>query len=112
MTELAIKYDFSLLESIEFQLQLFIPKITRRQSSMLAYMIVYPDTYKEKMLEDNISISVDSINVRLSQMAASGILKNTDVKDSKNKNKELVDEIKNIIQLGDFVYNITVNLKD
>ena len=107
MQELTITHKFSLVESIEFQIQLIIPKITRRQATMLAYMIVYPDTYKEKMIEDDVSTSKGAISARLAQMVDAGILEKNELGE-----KELLRQIKQTIQKESFIYHINIEINE
>ncbi len=103
---LSIKHDYTLLESVKFQLKLIIPGITDRQIGILAYMIIYPEEYKDKIVQDDISTSKGSLAVRLSQMEDIGILE----KIPNTSERRLLPGILNSIQLGNFTYTIDVNL--
>ena len=107
MQELTITHKISLIESIKFQIQLIIPNITKRQVTMLAYMVVYPNNYKEKMIEDDVSISTEAIKARLAQMVKSGVLENTSTGE-----KILLPQISSILQKESFTYHINIEIDE
>lgn len=106
MSKLVIEHSYTLIESVKFQLKLIIPQITDRQTAILAYMIVYPDDFKEKIVKDDIAASKESLTVRLFQMEDAGILEK-----NANGDRVLIKGILDSIQLNDFVYEIKVKVK-
>ena len=106
MSKLVIEHSYTLIESVKFQLKLIIPQITDRQTAILAYMIVYPDDFKEKIVKDDIAASKESLTVRLFQMEDAGVLEK-----NANGDRVLIKGILDSIQLNDFVYEIKVKVK-
>lgn len=105
MGKLTIEHSFSLVESVKFQLKLIIPQITDRQTSILAYMIVYPTDFREKIVKDDVAASKESLAVRLFQMEDLGVLRKND-----KGERVIIKDILDSIQLTDFVYEMKIKI--
>jgi hypothetical protein len=100
------KVDFVIL-----QLKLIIEDhLTDSEWYLLAYFILYGDKFKEKMLEDEISLSLQTVNNITSKFIKEGILVSERIPMTKKRTYTLDEGLSKSIELTDCVYMLKLEI--
>ena len=113
------EYNVSQIESIFIQLSFILknvkPKITEGQQYFLAYLYLFPDNFKERLVEDNRFLSAGAVAGAQSLLSSRGLIETTGVKlesvSRKANQYRIVQPLSNALVQGDMNCLIKINVQ-